>query len=552
MARHTRRELLKAGAGLAAAGLAGLLSPGCSTFTTEQGFDVPAQPFTFPQPPERRSVNGVLDTRFVIDFAENFIGDFRLFTRAYEGLIPGPTLRVRQGGLLRLTQVNDLPPNPPPVVNNHNRPHDINTINFHSHGLHVDPGGMADNVFRKFEPGTTNLTSIDIPANHHEGTFWYNPHHHGGAAEQMLGGMAGLLIVTGPTDEVPEIAAAREVVMVIQNIRVNDDGEVPEFNSSSALVNVPHNFYPVNGVENPTLHMRPGEVQRWRICHASAKSLLDVTLDGHLMQQIAIDGLTFPAPVLQNQILLAPGNRTDVMVRAGAPGTYMFRSVSNPNSDINGPFDTPLVTVVVSGDPVTMDLPTQLPGTPSLQPITDAEIAASTAGPRGDGRRVVAFQISMGANGFNGDPNFDVAFRMVGTGETPPTTVPMGYDPDGFADFTQTPATCQVPGTLPPANDPSWGLFDPTVINHTLQLGTVEEWTLCGTNHPFHIHVNPFLLVAIDGVPLNPPIWMDTVAPGGRTLTIRMRPTVFTGDAVAHCHILDHEDVGMMQMIRLV
>jgi FtsP/CotA-like multicopper oxidase with cupredoxin domain len=548
MTKFTRREVLKAGA---AAGVAGLLG-GCGN-SVESVFTSPIPPRNvFPQPVVRQSVGGVLETQFVVDFAENFIGDFRLFTRTYDGTIPGPTLRLAQGETLRLTHVNNLPANTPPPVLNHNRPHAVNTINFHSHGWHVDPGGIADNIFRKFEPQSTEFTEIHVPPTHHEGTFWYHPHHHGGAAEQMLGGMAGLLIVTGPTDEVPEIAAAKEVPVIIQNIRVNENGEVPEFNSTTALSGAPKSFYLVNGRENPTLFMRPGEVQRWRICQASAKDILDVTLEGHTMQQIAFDGLTFPAPVNRQQIVISAGNRTDVMIKAGQPGTYSFRSVSNANSDLNGPIDTLLFTLVVSGEPMDMALPTQLPGTPHLQTITDAEVAASTAGPRGDGKRVVAFQISQNVPGFNDDPNFNVAFRMVGTGETPPATVPPGYDSDAFADFNQTPAVCTTPAILPPPDDKKWGLFDPNTINHTLKLDTVEEWTICGTNHPFHIHVNPFLLVAIDGVPLDPPMWMDTVAPMSRTLTIRMRPTVFTGDAVAHCHILDHEDVGMMQKIRIV
>jgi FtsP/CotA-like multicopper oxidase with cupredoxin domain len=555
MKNFTRRQVLMAG-GLAGMGLAGLLSTGCGS-DSDTGFvqttSVPLAPeFDFPQPKFVASVDGFLDTEMTIDFAENFIDDFRLFTRTYEGTIPGPTLRLGQGDLLRVRQINQLPPNEPEQAGfTHNRPHNLNTFNFHSHGWHVDPNGLSDNTFAKFEPGTTNSTVIQLPTDHHEGTFWYHPHTHGSAAEQIAGGMAGFLIVEGPTDLVPEIAAAREVLMMIQNIRVDDNGQVPEFDSSAALRDSDQSFFLVNGKQTPTLRMRPGEVQRWRICHGSIRELLDLQLDGHSLHQIAQDGLTFSAPTDRERILIAPGNRVDVMVRAGAPGTYVLRSIDDGFPAPTGQVAVDLVTVVVEGEPLVMDLPTQLPGTPSLQPITDAEIAASTAGPNGNGKRVIAFVVSQGAAGFNGDPNFETAFRMAGTGETPPTTVPAGYDPNAYADFTQQPAVCVIPDILPPDSDPTWGLFNPNVINHTLEIGTVEEWTICGTDHPFHMHINPFQLVAINGVRLDPPIWADTVTPAGRTLTIRFRPTEFTGDAVVHCHVLDHEDTGMMQKIRV-
>ncbi len=580
---YNRRSVLKAGVG----GLLALYAAGCGStredfvFTQNPAQPPPLPPLDFPQPAVRTSAGGLLETSFDVRFSENFVGDFRLFTRTYEGSIPGPTLRLKPGDTLRLTQANNLPPNTPVVLPpgptqeqdpeahlhrtnqehqhenghehpvSHNRPHDFNTFNLHTHGLHVDPGGIADNVFARFEPETTNLSEVILPADHPEGTFWYHPHHHGSSAVQLTGGMAGLIIVEGPTDQVPEISAARDVSLVIQHLRVNNNGEVPDFNSTNALADADRNFFLVNGKENPVLKMRPGEVQRWRICHASASTFLDLVLDGHSMHQIAFDGLTFDAPREQQRILMAPGNRSDVLIRAGAPGTYQLRSIDNGEPGPTGQVATPLVTVVVEGEPLEMALPNSLPGTPSLEQITDAEVAASTAGPNGNGKRVVRFLVHT-APGYNGDPNFPTAFRVVGTGEVPPANSPPGYDPSDFADFTQVPAACSMPVTLPPDEDLKWGLYDPEIINHTLELNTVEEWTICGTLHPFHIHINPFLLVAIDGVPLENPIWMDTLAPAGRTLTIRIRPVKFTGNAVLHCHILDHEDTGMMQNIRVI
>ena len=136
------------------------------------------------------------------------MGGYRLSLRSYEGNIPGPTLRLRPGEVLRIRLVNDLPPNPDPVPLDMALPHHFNTTNFHSHGLHVSPGGISDNIFRSMEPGQSYDIEIAIPADHPRGTYWYHPHHHGSADVQMTSGMAGALIVEGDFDDIPEIAAA--------------------------------------------------------------------------------------------------------------------------------------------------------------------------------------------------------------------------------------------------------------------------------------------------------------------------------------------------------
>lgn len=106
--------------------------------------------------------------------------------------------------------------------------------------------------------------------------------------------------------------------------------------------------------------------------------------------------------------------------------------------------------------------------------------------------------------------------------------------------------------------DPAYGRFDPTYVNHTLRLGETEEWTLRNdstghSNHPFHLHTNHFLVTAVDGRPLATPVWQDTVGINrGGSVTIRVRFDDFTGRALVHCHQLQHEDRGMMQLVEYV
>ncbi|MEV1062301.1 multicopper oxidase domain-containing protein [Streptomyces sp. NPDC050263] len=140
--------------------------------------------------------------------------------------MPGPTLRVRAGDSLEITQVNALPPNTAGMHADVNVPHHFNTFNLHTHGMHGDPTGDADNVYRAFEPAAAGgagseggetaayLSSVAVPADHPAGTFWYHPHQHGSTTTQLLSGMAGVVIVEGDVDQVPEIAAAKDVVCI--------------------------------------------------------------------------------------------------------------------------------------------------------------------------------------------------------------------------------------------------------------------------------------------------------------------------------------------------
>ncbi|MFE6499175.1 multicopper oxidase family protein [Kitasatospora sp. NPDC057738] len=499
----------------------------------------------FPQPAVRSSRSAsdgsraVLDQALDVRFTDTAVPGYgTVTTRTYNGTIPGPTLRVRAGDTLWLTQVNGLPPNPPNPPNpqhhgGHNRPHRANSFNLHTHGLHVSPSGNADNVLREFPPRSADeaaagapepryLTTVEIPPGHPAGTYWYHPHAHGATAEQIAGGMAGVIIVEGDVDEVPQIKAAADLVVCVNELRLKD-GKVPEFTSGDALAAVPPTFT-VNGAVNPTLALRPGEVQRWRLVAATAFTTLSLQVTSGerklTMHQIAMDGVTFPAPVAAETVSLAVGNRADVLVRGGEAGTYELRAKGVP---------VPLMTIEVAGEAVRppMELPTTLP---QGKPFLDEK---DLADPGGD--REVVFHVD--AKVF--DPPFPNAYRVLGSHPTP------AADPGG--DLTR---------------DPAYGLFDPEFVNHTLELGTVERWTLHtddsmpAFHHPFHLHTNHVLVTHRNGRRLDPPVWQDTVdllgGKPGDTVTLLVKYEDFTGRTVLHCHQLQHEDLGMMQLVDYV
>ncbi|MFF0476609.1 multicopper oxidase family protein [Streptomyces sp. NPDC004284] len=498
-----------------------------------------AAPGPFPQPvvSTSRPVSGagapVVEQTLDVRFTDVFVPGYgRITTRTYNGTIPGPTLRLRGGQTLRLTHINGLPPNPP-HTGGHNTPHSPNSFNLHTHGMHVSPSGHADNVLREFAPRTPEeaaagatepryATVIHVPDDHPAGTYWYHPHLHGAIAEQIVGGMAGVIIVEGDVDEIPEIRAAADIVVCINELKVKD-GKVPAFTSGGWVTGIPSTFT-VNGTVNPTLRMRPGEVQRWRLVAATAFTALRLQVIGDgarlPMHQIAQDGVTFSSPVAMNQVDLAMGNRADVLIRGHAPGAYELRADGVPG---------PLMTIEVAGEPVEppMRLPTSLP--PGKPFLDERDIA----NPGAD--REVVFHADAGV--FPGP--FPNAFRILGTNPTPAAA------PDG--DLTR---------------DPAYGLFDPDHINHTLRLGTVERWTvrtdetLPAHNHPFHLHTNQVLLTHRNGERLDPPIWHDTIGltggSPGDSVTFLVKYEDFTGRTITHCHQLHHEDLGMMQAVDYV
>ena len=448
------------------------------------------------EPEVRRSVDGELATELRVQYTYADIGGYRLSLRTYEGVIPGPTLRVQPGDVLHVNLINDLPPNRAELPLNTDLPHHFNTTNVHVHGLHVSPSGDADNIFRSMEPGQSYNIAIDIPDDHPRGTYWYHPHHHGSADVQISSGMAGALIVEGDFAGVAEIANAVERVLVINEVMFDYLGAIETYDT--IWPEAAPRFISINGQREPIIRLRPGEVQRWRIVQAAHESNLRLALDDHMLHPIAYDGIPRSRIEGIESLVIAPGQRADVLVQAGAPGAYELQAIAN---DQGYPSPTgPLAHVVVEGEPVTMSLPATLPDSP-LAPIGDDEIT---------GTRTITFTAI--------EPE-----------------VPAAATYQEFADL--------IDGRR----------FDPDRVDQIIHLGAVEEWTVVNedtSDHVFHIHTNPFQVMAVNGELVSETLWRDTViVPREGSVTFRSRFLDFTGKTVLHCHMMNHEELGMMQLI---
>ena len=480
------------------------------------------------QPPRVESANGVLDVVLNIKFADVVVNGQTMNLRTYNGTFPGPTLVAKPGDTLRIREINALPPEAPGPDHGINHPHGFNDVNVHTHGLNVNPEDSEDNVLLTIHPGETFLHEIHVPADHPTGTFWYHPHKHGAAACQLGSGMAGVLELTDPQRDiraVPEVGAAREVVLVFHELYIKDRsdgvGEVPGMPTDVAEYfygDAIRNELTVNGVACtelgpdgkvlvPEIRMRPGEVQHWRMVQAGVFQNWFFAIDGHQSHVIAYDGITTERVETVGEFMFVPGQRRDILVQASAtPGTYAVkRKAFKQGAELNTWPEIVLFNVVVVGDPNPMGLPTTLnPPSGRLPHVRDDEIVY---------RR-------------------DVPFDFIDNTEK------------GIFLFTIDNK-----------------VFKPGRTDFTMVMGTAEEWTITNnpaSDHPFHIHVNWFeVMKVVDGAGqetvYNPPIWMDTAnIPANGRIVVRMRFQNYQGKSVFHCHFLTHEDEGMMSLIEVV
>ncbi|MBP2300982.1 multicopper oxidase family protein [Azospirillum picis] len=444
--------------------------------------------------------------------------------RSYDGGPRPRTLRVAAGGTLNLALRNGFPTPPagaqtPPNQGGHgegghgqgghgqghhaapampgmsgpNVPHGFDMTNMHMHGLHVSPKSPADNVLLTVEPGQTENYSYRIPESHPCGLNFYHAHRHGSVALQVASGMAGALIVEGKVDRIGAIAKAKDVVMLLQSLPVDGKGTLEDY---ATLGNGTQVY--INGQRRPSIPMKRGEVQRWRLVNATHDRFLTLTLEEHGFVALGFDGIPLETTETSPAIFLAPGNRAELLVKASnRPGRYTLDGGTNFGVSY-GPLAT--VTIGREADDMTLyegplvDYGTDFAG--HLRPVDDREIL------RG---------------------------RHVGFGQI---------------------------GTLPYW---TWTIdgrpFSETETGFQAKLGTAEEWTLSNQTddpHPFHIHINPFQVLEAKGLPVAVPPgrWMDTITiPPNGHIRFRTRYLDYDGIYVFHCHTLVHEDQGMMRKV---
>lgn len=505
---------------------------------------------------------------------ETVLDGYRVRLRAYNDQIPGPTITVTPGQTLRIRMKNALPPYDSSAWNgDHNVPHGLDHTALHLHGMDVLPHlfvpvGTSDPLapMIRIPPGEHLDYIFEIPENHPSGLNWYHPHKHGATAVQAVSGMAGPLIVKGAIDEVPEIKAARSIPLAIQDIGLfpsEDDpdlwtyepaqnamwqteggyvtmfGERTSLRGGFTVGDYKLRFYLLNGEPfyrethngNPNedtqpvgsqltpqrFTLAPGEVVRFMMLNGSSDNLMPIVVDGHDVHLIAMDGVNFPESrtipaegysQTDGQILLAPANRAEFLIKGNAtPGIYRIRQLAQDRQFLDSGGKV-IAEIEVTGEAKDMALPDKLPVPSREYPLIKPEEVSRVR-------------------------------EIVFTGRVPGiinTVVGQDYLVNN-AIYSEREV--------------------PTVVD----LNGVEEWHLSVTDshhggvegHPFHIHVNSFEVISIGGVEQPPGLIQDTIwVPVGQTVIVRMRFKEYVGKAVYHCHILPHEDTGMMQNFLIV
>jgi FtsP/CotA-like multicopper oxidase with cupredoxin domain len=447
------------------------------------------------------SKNGVLDTTLTAALGRAKVNGTVDQLMEFNGIMPGPTLVVCPGDVLRVDLQDKLPL----------------PMNLHVHGLHVSPKGAGDNVFISINPLQGHDYRYRLPLDHEPGAYWYHPHLHGLVDTETTAGLIGAIIVEGGLDNV--LSKIPQRIIVIHGGKLVPPGgkPLPIPGARPGQIKPPPNPGPaedlVNGVYNPTVRIRPGQLQRWRIWNSTGERELKIVLPGTTFQVLAKDGNTLRDMRPTKQLVIGAGERVEVLVRGGPAGTTelqslpfqpCFRSCFDPfggvpNNGRNFGFQ-PLLTVVSSGQPVNDRLPTG--------PLSNPP---------------------------------DLRTRNV--------------------DAYRTIVLARKPGAQKPPTFPLSGkLFNPDRVDITMKLNSIEQWTLkneCDRTskewHNFHIHQNPFQIISINGKPVDYIDWQDTInmAPC-ETVVIRLNPIDFTGKFVFHCHLTFHEDHGMMGVVQVL
>ena len=349
---------------LMAAVLSALLSVagGGAAWAGGGGDDNPAKPLTakqsgqpFTEPTRMTSSNGVLTLDLVAKNGGINVAGATVKGRAYSDGIVGPTLVVNPGDTIALTLDNQLPAH----------------TNLHFHGLHVSPSNNSDNIFLEVHPGEKFAYSLEIPADHPAGTFWYHSHAHTLSEEQVFGGLSGLIIVNGLQQLLPPgLQNIKDVGIALKDAQVVR-GKIQEDNIDS---NAP-TLRVVNSAHLPVQTIAPGEVQLWRLANIGADIWYDLALDGQPFVVIGEDGNPVWQVHAAEDLVLPPGKRFDVLVTGGTSPSMLRTRPYNQQGD---KYPAAKLMKVASGGPAvsTPAMPTAL--------VPRADDSGERSGPAAD------------------------------------------------------------------------------------------------------------------------------------------------------------------------
>jgi FtsP/CotA-like multicopper oxidase with cupredoxin domain len=400
----------------------------------------------------------------------------------------------------------------------------LSSTNVHFHGLNVPPICHQDDVLTTLiQPGKPAFKfDIQIPKDEPPGLYWYHPHVHGFTEFQVNGGAAGALIVEGMDKIRPEVAGLTERVFVIRQQYLVPWVPGPYQLSINYQVAASPSF------PSPIIKMKPNEKQFWRVANATIQDFmpLQVWFNGkpQKLQVIALDGYPLAKPRYQDTILVPPAGRAEFIVQAPPQNNEaIFISLAYSTGPTGNPdLEQQLASIEVSND---------------AHETQETKQETKTAEP--------APRMSMGS------------LKFAGLSKQKPTTLRKLYFSE---EFGGTNGPIQFYVTVDGQKQKVFEANEKPVI--TTHVGAVEDWIVENRaleTHAFHIHQIHFKVLEVDGKPVTDQDLRDTIeipfweGPGHPYHSVKMRmdfrdPTI-AGTFVFHCHILLHEDLGMMHKI---
>ena len=362
--------------------------------------------------------------------------------------------------------------------------------NLHTHGLHVSPLGKSDNPFIAIANGKSFDYEIKIPKNHTGGTYWYHPHHHMMVAEQVNAGLAGTIIIEDTSDSLAHYKASSDRVIQFSDPKIGTDSSVLNATMMDSMHGRSGQYLLINGAINPTITSKSGQVERWRLVNTCVSRYVTFSVDNADLIVLATDAGRLETPLKTTSMTMTPGQRYEVVIAARKSGALVVRDGQKA-----------IATLSTSA----LDTSAFLAKSADAIPVLRAPSKSRTL-------KIVGAGMMQGMSGMGNGGGHEMAFTF-----------------DGQA-------------------------FDPTSVNQRVKFGTVEDWVITNESsmdHPFHIHAWNFQIVDRgDGKAL--PGWRDTVnVPTGMSVRIRIDFADFKGKTVYHCHILDHEDAGMMGIVKV-
>ena len=361
--------------------------------------------------------------------------------------------------------------------------------NLHFHGLRVTPQGRGDNMHVSVPPGASFDYAFLIPREQPAGFFWYHDHLHGLTEAHVNMGLGGAILIDGFAAGFGAVAGLSQKMLVVKDV------SLPGCQGDLLKTQLHCRVISVNGLADWRVTMQPGETQLWRICNQGANLWSHLALPGARLRIIGRDGTPATHVTEVGQLDVMPASRVDVLVTAPGQGTVTLLAAHMlTGSGKTMTLNRVLGTVSISG-----------PASPVLQsPVSFPRQEDLRSGPIGAHRSVV----------FTEDADAQTYF---------------------------------VDGKL----------FDHHRIDMRVPFGTVEEWTVKNRTqdfHEFHIHQLGFQVIEINGVKQDFDGYLDDVQVpemGEIKLLIPFTNPTIIGTFMYHCHVLKHEDRGMMANIEV-